>query len=95
MNTLTAEPSKVTQAATPPGRPRILILAFDCHPTLPSLPVIAFKMCRELGQMADVTVVSRKQDDHFEIEGAQTEFINIDGIKKPLDAVAEIHVSGF
>ena len=70
MQTLTAEPTTHQPAAPAAGqdRLRILVLAFDCHPTLPSLPVIAFKMCRELGKLADVTVVSRKQDDHFEIE---------------------------
>jgi glycosyltransferase involved in cell wall biosynthesis len=66
------------------------VLAFDCHPTLPSLPVIAYKMCRELGGLADVTVVSRKQDDHFEIEGTDTRFVDIDTIKKPLDGIADV-----
>ena len=50
--------------------------------TLPSLPVIAFKMCRELGRLAEVTVVSRKQDDHFAIGGADTEFIDIDASRE-------------
>ena len=72
-------------ATLPPSRPhklRLLVLAFDCHPTLPSLPVIAFKMCRELGELAEVTVVSRKQDDHFEVPGADTHFINIEAINE-------------
>ena len=90
MPTLTAEQPKRSQVAPPTKQPRLLVLAFDCHPTLPSLPVIAFKMCRELGKIADVTVVSRTQDDHFEIDGTDTEFINIDMIKKPLDGIADI-----
>jgi len=81
---LTVEPPPASK------KPRVLVLAFDCHPTLPSLPVIAFKMCRELGLLADATVVSRKQDDHFEIDGVDIEFINIDPIKKPLDGIADI-----
>ncbi|MFT4548640.1 MAG: glycosyltransferase involved in cell wall biosynthesis [Verrucomicrobiales bacterium] len=90
MQTLAAAPTTTKKTVTEASRPRILILAFDCHPTLPSLPVIAFKMCRELGKLADVTVVSRKQDDHFEIEGTDTQFINVDAIKKPLDGIADI-----
>jgi len=90
MHTVTRE---LPEAKLPPSRPRqlrLLVLAFDCHPTLPSLPVIAFKMCRELGELAEVTVVSRKQDDHFEVPGADTRFINIEAIKKPLDTVANV-----
>ena len=68
----------------------MLILAFDCHPTLPSLPVIAYKMCRELGEIADVTVVTRKQDDYFGVPGARTEFVDIDFVKRPLDRVANL-----
>src|SRR5210317_747017 len=90
MNTLNREPTEVRSAPPAPRQLKLLVLAFDCHPTLPSLPVIAFKMCRELGELAEVTVVSRKQDDHFEIRGTQTRFINIEAIKKPLDTVADI-----
>ncbi|MGI9240383.1 MAG: glycosyltransferase family 4 protein [Verrucomicrobiales bacterium] len=82
-------PEAISRGASP-RQLKLLVLAFDCHPTLPSLPVIAFKMCRELGELAEVTVVSRKQDDHFEIRGTETEFINIEAIKKPLDAVADV-----
>ena len=90
MQTLTAEPTtrQTTQQANS-ARLRLLVLAFDCHPTLPSLPVIAFKMCRELGRSAEVTVVSRKQDDHFDIDGTETVFVDVDRIKKPLDRIAD------
>ena len=90
MHAITQELPKPVESAPQARRLRLLILAFDCHPTLPSLPVIAFKMCRELGRLADVTVVSRKQDDHFGIEGTETCFVNVDGIKKPLDGIADI-----
>lgn len=69
---------------------RVLVLAFDCHPTLPSLPVVAFKVCKELARRCEITVVSRKQDDHFSVPGAETVLLNLNWIKKPFDGVADL-----
>lgn len=39
-------------------KPRVLILAEDCNPEWPSLPVVGYKYARALGKVADVTVAT-------------------------------------
>lgn len=74
-----------------PHKINLLILAFDCHPSLPSLPIIAYKMCRSLAREANVTVVTRKQDDRIDVEGAIATYeVDIDSVKRPFDAVANL-----
>lgn len=38
---------------------RVLILADDCNPEWPSLPVVGFNTCRAIGDVADTTVVTQ------------------------------------
>ncbi len=67
---------------------RALVLAFDCNPILPSLPIVAFNTCAELARRADITVVSYRQPEVFEVPGArETVFIDIDWLKEPVDKV--------
>jgi glycosyltransferase involved in cell wall biosynthesis len=68
---------------------RVLLLAFDCHPTLPSLPIIAYKTCRELARYTEATVVTRTYAEKFKVEGAVTDVLNLDHIKQPLDWIGD------
>lgn len=40
------------------ARPRVLILADDCNPEWPSLPVVGYKYARALAQVTDATIVT-------------------------------------
>ena len=40
------------------SRPKVLILADDCNPEWPSLPVVGYKYARSLARFADVTVAT-------------------------------------
>lgn len=42
---------------------RILLLADDCHPTLPSLPVVGYKTARALADKADVVLVTHIRNE--------------------------------
>ena len=41
---------------------RVLILSDDCNPEWPSLPIVAFKLCRALGNHAEVVVATHKRN---------------------------------
>jgi glycosyltransferase involved in cell wall biosynthesis len=70
---------------------RILVLAFDCNPILPSLPIVAYNTCRALAERMEVSVVSYKQPEEFEIPGAkETVFIDVDWFKSPIDSFAKL-----
>jgi glycosyltransferase involved in cell wall biosynthesis len=83
--------SRSAPSAPPPSPLRALVLAFDCHPTLPSLPVVTYNVCKELARCLQVTVVSRRQDDGFSVPGAAaTDFMNVEALKRPLDGIADL-----
>ena len=68
---------------------RTLLLAFDCHPSLPSLPIIAYNTCRELAKYTEATVVTRPYEEIVEVEGAVTDVLDIDKLKNTLDDLGE------
>ncbi len=70
---------------------RVLALAFDCNPILPSLPIVAYNTCRALAERLDLTVVSYRQPEEFTIPGArETVFVDIDWFKSPVDRFANL-----
>lgn len=40
-------------------RPRVLLLADDCNPDWPSLPVVGYKACRAIGERVDAVVATQ------------------------------------
>lgn len=53
--------------------PRILVLADDCNPEWPSLPVVGYKYARALSKVADVTLVTHiRNKENIEKEGELT-----------------------
>lgn len=62
------------------NRPRILILAEDCNPEWPSLPVVGFKFARALGKYCDVTVAThiRNKENIYKINNNLIQFKYID-----------------
>lgn len=45
------------------SRPRVLVLAEDCNPDWPSLPIVGYKYARALGGVADVTLVTHPRNE--------------------------------
>lgn len=55
------------------GKPRILVLADDCNPEWPSLPVVGYKYARALGRVADMTLVTHiRNRENIEKAGDMT-----------------------
>lgn len=73
---------------------RVLILAYDCNPDWPSLPVVAFKACRALAKAAEVVVVTHVRNqpaiDRDGIAGAKIVYLSNEYIAKPLYKVSTI-----
>lgn len=67
---------------------RVLILAEQCNPEWPSLPIVGFNYARALAEVADVTVVThvRNRENIQKIENLNVDFVYIDNewIAKPL-----------
>jgi len=56
--------SSTTRAAARPGRRfRVLILADSCNPDWVSLPAVAYKACRAIAELADVTLVTHVRNE--------------------------------
>lgn len=45
-------------SALPQSRPRVLVLAENCNPEWPSLPIVGYKYARALTAVADITVMT-------------------------------------
>ncbi|MCT4609479.1 MAG: glycosyltransferase [Pelagimonas sp.] len=68
-------------------RPRVLLLADECNPEWPSLPVVGFKYAREIAKLCDVTLATHKRNrenidkvDH----GLDIVFMDTEWIAKPM-----------
>jgi glycosyltransferase involved in cell wall biosynthesis len=81
-----AELKKGIMAMTDPTkRLRVLLLASDCNPEWPSLPVVGYKYAKALAARCDVVVAThsrnrenleKRQDDDLEIAFINTEYIS-------------------
>jgi glycosyltransferase involved in cell wall biosynthesis len=73
---------------------RILLLAHDCNPDWPSLPIVAFKACRALAKIAQVVVVThirnRTNIDRDGIPGAEIVYLDNEYLASPLYKVAKV-----
>lgn len=74
------------------GKKRVLLLADECNPDWPSLPVVGYKTCRAIAEYADVTVATnirnKPQIDRDGFGKADVVFIDNGYISKPMDAVS-------
>ncbi|GAA6209956.1 hypothetical protein NBRC116601_32490 [Cognatishimia sp. WU-CL00825] len=73
-------------------RRKILILADQCNPEWPSLPIVGYKYARALAKVADVTVITHVRN-RANIEkagdlGAPVEFIDTEWLAAPMDRLA-------
>jgi glycosyltransferase involved in cell wall biosynthesis len=75
-------------------RPKTLILAEDCNPEWPSLPVVGYKYARSIGKYCDVTVVTHiRNKENIEKrnkEGVQFEYIDNEYIASPMYKLAKV-----
>lgn len=67
---------------------RVLILADDCNPEWPSLPVVGYKAARAIADHAEVTVVThvrnRPNIDRWGIGRAKVEYVDNEYVARPL-----------
>jgi glycosyltransferase involved in cell wall biosynthesis len=67
---------------------RVLLLAHDCNPEWPSLPVVGYKTARALAEFAEVVVVThirnRQNIEKVGLGKAQVRYINDENISGPL-----------
>jgi glycosyltransferase involved in cell wall biosynthesis len=67
---------------------RVLLLADDCNPQLPSLPVVGYKLCRALGDRVEATVATqirnRNAIDQAGFGACQVEYLDNSYIANPL-----------
>lgn len=74
------------------GTPRVLILADDCNPEWPSLPIVGYKYARSLAAVADVTVAThvrnRENIEKAGDLGAPVRYIDTEWIAGPMYRLA-------
>jgi len=74
------------------SRPRVLILANDCNPDWPSLPVVGYKYARSLARIADVTLAThvrnRENIEKAGDFGARVVYIDNEWIAAPMYKLA-------
>lgn len=77
------------------ARPRVLVLAENCNPEWPSLPIVGYKYARALTQVADVTLVTHVRNQPNIEKAADPDlagrvtFIDNEWIAKPLYQIAK------
>jgi glycosyltransferase involved in cell wall biosynthesis len=72
---------------------RALVLAYDCHPDWPSLPVVGFKTCRALARTAEVVVATHVRNrpgiERDGIPGAEVVYLDNEYLASPLYKLAK------
>lgn len=75
------------------SRPRVLIVADECNPEWPSLPIVGYKYAQEIGKLADVTVATHVRNRE-NIEKARPSvpvtYIDNEWIASPLYRLARL-----
>ncbi|WP_421905738.1 glycosyltransferase family 4 protein [Mameliella sp.] len=60
-------------------RPRVLLVADECNPEWPSLPIVGYKYALEIGKRADVTVATHVRNrENIEKDGPSVPVVYID-----------------
>lgn len=69
-------------------RPRALVLADDCNPNWPSLPVVAFNTVRQLARVADVTLATHVRNreglETAGLPGVDIHYVDNEYVASPL-----------
>ncbi len=72
---------------------RSLVLAYDCNPDWPSLPVVAFKACRALAQVTPTVVATHVRNrpaiERDKIPGAEVVYLDNEYLASPLHKLAK------
>lgn len=73
-------------------RPRALLLAENCNPERPSLPIVAYKYALEIARLADVTLVTQVRNrpafEKAAPTGLRVEFLDTEYVAGPLHRFA-------
>ena len=73
--------------------PRVLVLADDCNPEWPSLPVVGYKYVKALADVADVTLVTQVRNrpniEKHGIGAAEVAYLDTEKVAAPLAKLAE------
>jgi len=74
------------------SKPRVLVLAEQCNPEWPSLPIVGYKYARALAQVADIEVVTHVRNEENIRKagdlGAPVHFIDTEWLAAPMDKFA-------
>ena len=74
--------------------PRVLVLADDCNPEWPSLPVVGYKYARSLAKVADVTLATHvRNQENIEKQGdfgGRIIYINNEWLAAPMYRLARV-----
>ncbi|MCR9271748.1 MULTISPECIES: glycosyltransferase [Mameliella] len=76
-----------------PQRPRVLLVADECNPEWPSLPIVGYKYALEIGKLADVTVATHVRNrENIEKDGPPVPVVYIDNewIASPMYRLARL-----
>jgi len=72
---------------------RLLLVADDCNPQWPSLPVVGYQTCRSLAELHDVTVATQVRNrpniDAAGFGKAKVVYIDSEYIAKPINSLAK------
>lgn len=74
-------------------RPRVLLVADECNPEWPSLPIVGYKYALEIGKRADVTVathVRNRENIEKARPGVPVEYIDTEWIASPMYRLARL-----
>ena len=74
-------------------RPRVLLVADECNPEWPSLPIVGYKYALEIGKLADVTVATHVRNrENIEKDGPSVPVVYIDNewIASPMYRLARL-----
>lgn len=87
--------SSTTRAALrPEQRIRVLVLADSCNPDWVSLPAVAYKACRAIAELVDVTLVTNVRNkpaiSSRDCGRAQVEYIDNESVAAPLFRLGRI-----
>ena len=73
---------------------RILVLARDCNPDWPSLPVVAYKACKAIGEHAELVVATHMSNEpnlkRDAMGRCEIVYINNEYIARPMSRLGRI-----
>lgn len=90
---LPAAPNLAPDAAPDAARLRILVVADECNPEWPSLPIVGYKYAREIAAGAEVTLVTHVRNrENIEKagDGLRVDYIDTEWIAAPMYRIARL-----